>query len=171
MAIVKATYTKSRPVIKAAIRYIEHRSGKDGAKMTRTLFSHDGELKRYQAYAMIDAATKSTQFFRFVISPDPQREDTGQDLHFWELTTKTILGLEERLHQSIPFVAAVHSDHTAIRHVHVLALINGKLTREDLQYLRRSATELALFQRHERDAAQGKDQEQSAERGGATLQQ
>jgi hypothetical protein len=44
MAIVKATYTKSRTAAKAAIRYIEHRPGRDQAKITRTLFGSDGGM-------------------------------------------------------------------------------------------------------------------------------
>jgi hypothetical protein len=147
VAIVKATYTKSRAIIKAAIRYIEHRSGENGAKITRTLFSYDGEITRGQAYSMIDTTPTGKHLYRLVLSPDPKREDTGRDLPLWELTTKTILELEERLHQAIPFVAAEHNDHTDIRHVHVIAPISGKLTRQDLQYLRDRATAVSLFQR------------------------
>ena len=50
MAIVKATYTKSSGGAKASIRYIEHRPGKDGEKVTRTLFGVDGLMGRWQAY-------------------------------------------------------------------------------------------------------------------------
>ena len=58
MAIVKATYTKSSGGAKASIRYIEHRPGKDNAKIKRTLFGIDGAMGRWQAYRMIDEADK-----------------------------------------------------------------------------------------------------------------
>jgi hypothetical protein len=81
MAIIKAKYIKSRGGIKASIRYIEHRPGKDGEKVTRELFGSDGVITRNQAYQMIDEAEKGTAFFRIVISPDPAKEDTEKDLH------------------------------------------------------------------------------------------
>jgi len=162
VAIVKANYTKSSKGAKASIRYIEHRPGKDGQKTYRTLFGIDGELEREEAYTMIDNAQKETKFFRFVISPDPQLEDRGKDLQLWEITTKTMLGLEERLKQTIQFVAAVHNDHVPNRHVHVIALINGKLTPKDFALLRETATQSSLFQRRERDGAAGIKREQEA---------
>ncbi len=45
MAIVKATYTKSRGGAKASIRYIEHRPGKDGDKITRNLFTQSLQVR------------------------------------------------------------------------------------------------------------------------------
>jgi hypothetical protein len=62
MAIVKATYTKSRAGAKASIRYIEHRSGKDGATITRSLFGIDGLMGRDQAYRLIDELPKGVSF-------------------------------------------------------------------------------------------------------------
>src|SRR5437763_1571762 len=121
MAIVKATYTKSSAGAKASIRYIEHRPEKDGQKITRTLFGSDGKMDRTDAYRMIDAAAKGSNFFRFVISPDPQKEDTEQDLHLREITEKTMHHLEERMQKPLHWVAAVHDDHALHRHIHVVA--------------------------------------------------
>ncbi len=160
MAIVKANYTKSSVNIKASVRYIQHRRGKDGQKTYRTLFGIDGELKREEAYTLIDEAKKGTRFFRLVISPDPKIEDTGKDLNLREITEKTIIGLGKRLQQTIQFIGAIHNDHAPHRHVHVIALISGKLTRNDFALLREIATEESLFQRQERDLAQGIKQEQ-----------
>src|SRR5215471_19905850 len=111
MAIVKATYTKSKAGAKASIRYIEHRLGKEGEKITRTLFNSDGLMGRWQAYRMIDEAEKGSIFFRFVISPDPQLEDTNKDLHLRDATEKTMQRLEERLNKEVHWVAAEHNDH------------------------------------------------------------
>jgi hypothetical protein len=88
MAIVKATYTKSIADAKASIRYIEHRPGKDGAKITRSLFGIDGLMGRDQAYRLIDEAPKGSVFYRFVLSPDPKKEDMRRDLHLREVTEK-----------------------------------------------------------------------------------
>jgi hypothetical protein len=151
MAIVKARYTKSSAGAKASIRYIEHRPGKDGAKVTRTLFGVDGAMGRRQAYRMIDEAEKGSVFFRFVISPDPKQEDTEHDLRLQEVTEKTMQTLEQRLHQQVQWVAAEHDDHAPHRHVHVIAVVAGRLNAQDFQALRQTATEQALFQRKERD--------------------
>ncbi|MFZ3168422.1 MAG: hypothetical protein WA130_12460 [Candidatus Methanoperedens sp.] len=75
MAIVKANYTKSNVNIKASVRYIQNRKGKDGQKVMRTLFGLDGIMERGEAYDIIDEAAEGTKFFRFVISPDPKQED------------------------------------------------------------------------------------------------
>src|SRR5438270_9411266 len=106
MAIIKATYTKSSGGAKASIRYIEHRPGKDGEKITRTLFGSDGGMGRWQAYRLIDEAEKGSFFFRFVISPDPKQEDSGKDLFLREVTEQTMLRLEEHLHKEVSWVAA-----------------------------------------------------------------
>jgi hypothetical protein len=153
MAIVKATYTKNSASAKASIRYIEHRPGKDGEKITRTLFNGDGAMGRWQAYHMIDEAAKGSLFYRFVISPDPKQEDTGKDLHLRDVIEKTMQTLEERLKKEVQWVAAEHDDHAPHRHIHVVAVVPGRLQVQDFQLLRQTATEAALFQRHERDLA------------------
>ena len=153
MAIVKATYTKSRHGAKASLRYITHRPGKDGKRATRTLFGNDGAMGKWQAYRMIDEAKKRTVFFRMVISPDPQQEDTQKDLHLWDITEQTMLRLEERLQHEVSYVAAEHADHAPHRHVHVLVLVTGRLTPQDFQALRETATAAAVLQRKGRDLA------------------
>ncbi len=167
MAIVKANYikhgTSEREKAKASIRYIEHRRGKDGAKITRTLFGTDGLLGRWQAYRMVDTAEKGSVFFRFVISPDPIKEDTEKDLFLREIIEKTMHTLEDRVQKSVQWVAAVHADHTPHRHVHVVAVVPGKLQVQDFQALRQTATEAALFQRRERD--QAREQKQRGREG------
>ena len=153
MAIVKATFAKTSGGAKASIRYIEHRPGKDGAKVTRTLFGSDGVMTRKEAYRMIDKAEQGSIFFRFVISPDPKQEDSMRDLFLREITTRTMQSLEDRFRQQISWVAAEHADHAPHRHVHVIALVPGRLQVQDLRLLRLAATEAALEQRRQRDLA------------------
>src|SRR5205807_6582155 len=146
MAIVKATYTKSSRGAKASIRYIEHRPGKDNAKINRTLFGIDGAMGRWQAYRMIEEAEKGSLFFRFVISPDPKTEDTEKDLFLREITEKTMLSLEDRLKHPLQWVAAEHNDHAPHRHIHVVAVVPGRLFPQDFQAMRTTATEACLEQ-------------------------
>jgi hypothetical protein len=153
MAIFKATYTKSSAGAKASIRYIQHRPGKDGAKITRTLFGWDGVMERQEAYRMIDEAYKDSLFFRFVISPDPLTEDTKRDLFLRDIIEQTMVRLEDRLHTFVEWVASEHNDHTSLRHVHVVAIVPGRLKVQDLQSLRHMATDAALEQRRARDYA------------------
>src|SRR5436305_4053618 len=165
MAIVKATYTKSSGGAKASIRYIEHRPGKDNAKINRTLFGIDGAMGRWQAYQMIDEADKGSLFFRFVISPDPKQEDTDKDLFLREITEKTMLSLEDRLQREVQWVAALHDDHAPHRHVHVVAVVPGRLQAQDFQFMRQTATQASLAQRQERDLVKEmhKQKEQEAQ--------
>jgi hypothetical protein len=153
MAIVKASYTKSRAGAKASIRYIAHRPGKEGAEITRKLFGIDGLMGREQAYRLIDEAPPGSFFYRFVLSPDPKLEDTKRDLHLREVTEKTMQTLMARLKQEVAWVAAEHDDHAPNRHVHVVAVVPGKLYPQDFQAMLQRATEAALFQRKERDLA------------------
>ena len=64
---------KKRDGAKASIRYIQHRQGMEGERVSRTLFGSDGFMGRHEAYRMIDEAEKGSVFFRFVISPDPKQ--------------------------------------------------------------------------------------------------
>lgn len=160
MAIVKANYVKrgigERGRAKATIRYIQHRKDREGQRVTRALFGYDGALTKQQAYQMIDEAKKGTIFYRFVISPDPRREDRYKDLDLSDITIHTMLQLEERIGKQIQFIATIHNDHSPHRHVHTLVLIHKqKLTREDFQALRLEATGRSLSQRRTRDLIRG----------------
>jgi hypothetical protein len=54
----------------------------------------------------------------------------------------------------VQFLASIHADHTTKRHIHILALVDRRLTKGDLTALRTAATEAARSQREERDVAQ-----------------
>ncbi len=164
MAIVKASYTKSRGGAKANIRYIQHRRGKDGAKIVRTLFGSDGTMNRGEAYRMIDEAEQGSVFFRLKISPDPTAEDTKRDLFLQEVTHKTLDSLEARTGTSVSYVASIHDDHTALRHVHVLAVVKGRLYPEDFKAMRETATSVSVAQRKSRDQGAEKQKEKGEEK-------
>jgi hypothetical protein len=171
MAIVKNNYVKRGKgqiaLVKASLRYITHRPGKDKERMYRELFGHDGVMDKNQAYRMFDEAQKGTNFFRFVISPDPKREDKFRDLHMREIAKKTIQHLEEKLslQGEIQFVAAIHNDHTWIRHIHAIALVPKRLTKEEFQVFKdlwQAATEEAQSQRQQLDQVREAQRERTA---------
>ncbi len=151
MAIVKASYTRNSRIAKAAVRYIENRPGKDGTKVQRTLFNDDGKVQRREVYDMIDQADTSGYFFRLVISPDPQREDSDNNLALKEITERTIQSLEDRFQRPLRWVAAIHADHAEHRHVHAIAIVPARLQVQDFQRMRNAATEAALEQRRHLD--------------------
>jgi hypothetical protein len=167
MAVVINKYIKQdgreRAGAKQTIKYIQHRPGKDKQRTSRILFGRDGIVGRHHAYRMIDTAAKGSVFYRIIISPDSQTEDTKRDLHLREVTEKTMLSFEERIKQQVQWVAAVHDDHTEIRHVHIVAVVPGRLERQDFQalpqVLRLAATQAAREQRQELDRAAEQERE------------
>jgi hypothetical protein len=168
MAFFKARYvkkgTEEHKRAKATIRYITHRPGKDKENIFRQLFGHDGALEKDDAYAAIDQAPKGTYFYRMIINPDPKKEDTRRDLYLQGVTKQTILRLEERLDLvgKIQFFAAVHNDHSPLRHVHLLVLVPGKLTKDVIAELHQAATDAAIRQRQQLDQVLEAKQQQAA---------
>jgi hypothetical protein len=160
MAVVKIKYTRNRNGIKAHLRYIIHRPDRDGEKQTRQLFSADyTTLEKKRAYELIDRAPQGTIFFKIMLSPDPNKEDNRRDLDLWNLTDKTIHRLknlvgEERA-KHIQFFATQHKGMK--RHTHAIALVPGRLSKEDFRLLkdvlREEATQEACRQRAARDFA------------------
>jgi hypothetical protein len=64
---------------------------------------------RASVYGLIDAARRGTVFYKFMINPDPKREDTYKDLDLEHITRQTILALERQLGVRLPFAAVLHS--------------------------------------------------------------
>src|SRR4051794_23870416 len=161
MAIVRASYTRSKGAAKANVRYITHRAGRDRKKITRPLFGFDGPLTKEQAYTLIDQIMKGTYFYRLKLSTDPKKEDWDKNLDLREVTKEAIRELERTLSAEqgvkiqLDFVAAIHDDHTNIRHIHILAFTPGKLNRPHLKAIRDTATQEAMDQRTQFDEALG----------------
>jgi hypothetical protein len=136
MAIVKARYVRGKPRIKAHLRYITHRRGMEGEAVSRPLFGKEGALSKLQIYDMIDAAKRGAVFHKFVINFHPLKEDTHKDLNLWELTRKTLEQIKTQFGDSVPFVAAIHDDHTLLRHVHGFFIVEGRLSKEEFGKIR-----------------------------------
>jgi hypothetical protein len=136
MAIVKANYVRGKSRIKAHLRYITHRRGMEGERMTRPLFGPDGPLSKLQIYDMIDSAKRGAVFHKFVINFHPLKEDTRKDLNLWEVTRKTLEHIKTKFGDSVPFVATIHDDHTLLRHVHGFFIVEGRLSKEEFSKVR-----------------------------------
>ena len=172
MAVVVNTYIKAgkkspvKVLAKANIRYIMNRKSKEG-RTTRNFFGKDELTGKIEAYRMIDEAAKGSIFFRFIISPDPEKEDKENDLDLRQLTEKTMQSLEGIIHNEVKWVSAEHDDHTDNRHTHTLAIVPRRLNREEFAQLafvlRDSATYECLEQRAELD--QLRERQKSKERG------
>jgi hypothetical protein len=131
MAIVKAKYIRGKGRIKAHLRYITHRRGLEGERITRPLFGRDGPLSKLQIYEMIGAAPRGAVFHKFVFNFHPVKEDTRKDLNLWEITRKTLEQIKTQFGNSVPFVATIHDDHTALRHIHGFFMVEGRLSKEE----------------------------------------
>lgn len=156
MAIVKLEYTRNKQQIMSHLKYFTHRAGRDGEKMIREIFTNIGETDKQQFYSRIKNAGRGTTFFKFMISPDPGREDSLKDLDLRHITRRTISKMEKAIGRRLFFVATVHNaDHTPLRHVHGIFLVNGRLSKEQFlalsQVARSESTRQALIQRRARD--------------------
>ena len=152
MAVVKASYTKSVGGAKASIRYIAHRPTQEQERTSRQLWTKDGPLEKTEAYHLIDQALPGSFFYRLALSPDPIWEDGPRDLYLRTITEATMEELAERTGKLVAWIATTHADHAPHRHVHVVAVVRGRLSREDLRALTDRATQECREQRFERDA-------------------
>ena len=165
MAVVKANYVKrgagEKGRAKATIRYIQHRRDRDGERASRALFGSDGVMDRKDAYRIIDEAPRGSIFYRFVISPDPKREDRNHDLDMRDISEQTIKALEDLLDakEPIEWIAATHADHTPHLHTHVIAVVPKRLYQADLAFLTHRATKASLEQRRVLDLARYRERE------------
>src|SRR5215813_9274593 len=160
MAVVKLKYTRSRGAIKAHLRYIIHRPGKERERLTRELFHHNylSVTKQY-AYDLINTAPRGTVFYKMTINFHPVKEDTRKDLDLHHITSLTVREMQERIRRSIPFVATIHNGHanTDLRHIHALCLVQGRLSKVEfatLKTLWQIVTAEVRFQRRARDRVQ-----------------
>jgi hypothetical protein len=160
MAIVKLKYTRGREAIKAHLRYIIHRPGKERERLTRELFHHNylSVTKKY-AYDLINNAPKGTVFYKMTINFHPHKEDTHKDLDLQHITSLTVREMQLRLGRIVPFIATIHDGHanTDLRHIHAICLVQGRLTKEEFAKLRtlwQTASAEVRLQRRVRDLAQ-----------------
>jgi hypothetical protein len=175
-AVIEAFKPNQEPkaAAKENVKYIQFRKGKDREGITRTLFGSDGPMERLEAYQFIDDAPKGTKFFTIIISPDPEKEDHSRDLDMLEIAYTTMQTLEDRVKTAVQWVAAVHQEHSDVRHIHALAAVKGRVNSPDLRALIDSATRECREQRLERDLIlekQAREQEQGGWEPEPTLEE
>jgi hypothetical protein len=137
-AVVKTSYTNKPNAAKASVRYFAHRVDSEGNRITRQLFGNYGQLTKKEAYRLIDAARGRNYFYRIIISPE---NSTGATRDLAGITRQTMRDLQKilRTKRPIPFVAAVHTEHSDTPHVHALAILKTYLNDKQLEKLRQSA--------------------------------
>jgi hypothetical protein len=160
MAIVKVSYTRDPIQIKEHLRYIVHRPGKDRQALTRELFDAFDRTDKARAYDLIDATTHPL-FFKFILNFDAHKEDRYHDLDLRHITRKTLREMERRIGREMAYVAVMHADHTPLRHIHAIGMVQGRIAKADFQKLKTlwlTATEEARSQRRMRDRVQERQQ-------------
>ena len=165
MAIVKLKYARGRGAIKAHLRYIVHRPGKEQGRMTRELFHHNylSVTKQY-AYDLINSAPRGTLFYKMTINFHPHKEDTYKDLDLHYIASLTVREMQNRIGRYVPFIATIHNGHatTDLRHIHAICLVQGRLSKEayaKLKTLWQFATAEVKLQRGNRD--RGRERERT----------
>jgi hypothetical protein len=164
MAIVKLKYTTGRDAIKAHLRYIVHRPGKEQERLTRELFQHNYlSVTKQETYDLINSAPRGTIFYKMTINFHPQREDTRKDLDLQYIASLTVREMQLRIGRMVPFIATIHNGHatTDLRHIHAICLVQGRLSREDfakLKTLWQVASAEVRLQRRMRDRVQERQQ-------------
>jgi ribosomal protein L37AE/L43A len=161
MAIFRITSrTRRADLAKKSIRYIVHRRSREQPTITRTLYDPFGITDKDAAYSQIDRTGAWGTCFRTVISPDPALEDSNRDLDLRLLTEATMQALRLRLKdKAFTYFAAIHTDHSNNRHIHVLLLLKKhRLSKADLKAFKGAATENAREQRRLLDKTQEQTQ-------------
>src|SRR5262249_9650105 len=109
MAIVKIKYARGREKIKAHLRYIVHRPGKEQGRLTRELFHHSYlSVTKQEAYDLINSAPRGTIFYKMTINFHPLKEDTNKDLDLQHIASLAVREMQERIGRMVPFIATIH---------------------------------------------------------------
>jgi hypothetical protein len=164
MAIVKLKYARGREAIKAHLRYIVHRPGKELERLTRELFQHNYlSVTKQDVYDRINSAPRGTLFYKMMINFHPLKEDTNKDLDLQHIASLAVREMQTRLGRIVPFIATIHDGHaqTTLRHIHAICLVNGRLSKEDfakLNTLWQAVSAEVRLQRRTRDRVQERQQ-------------
>lgn len=139
--ILKAAYTaRSRGGLgraKAGTRYVIHRPSDERPREYRSGFDVDYDrVDKGEAYDRLDGA-RGAYFYRLTLAPGEGR-GTVADMHEW--TRQVMRRVDERA-GSDTWIAWEHRDHSSHDHVHVIAVLDRRLDRDDLRDIRGYADE------------------------------
>ena len=139
--ILKAAYaTRGRGGLgraKAGTRYVIHRPDDEGDRQYRSGFDADYDrVDKAEVYDRLESS-EGTYFYRLTLAPGEGRW-VEADMHDW--TRRVMAHLEERTGEC-DWVAWAHRDHSNHDHVHVIAVLERRLDRDDLRDVREHADE------------------------------
>ena len=166
--ILRAAYaTRGRGGLgraKAGARYVIHRPSDAAPREYRTGFDADNDrMEKDEVYDRLESA-EGTYFYRLTLAPGEGRGTTA-DLHNW--TRGVMDRLEERAGEC-DWIAWEHRDHSNHDHVHVIAVLDRRLDRDDLRDLREHADDVwqreREWYRDPMDAERDRDRDQDRER-------
>lgn len=145
--VVKINYRTSeqngQKSVMSSVTYYAHRRDTQGQQVSRNGFSRDQDDLDLQAMKAVIENADGTYYYRVVLSPGAPR-DSDVDLKEW--TRDLMLELEGK-HGDFPYVAIEHRDQTDYAHVHLVMVLDQKLTRVELDQLRDAGTELYELRR------------------------
>jgi hypothetical protein len=121
-----------------SVNYYAHRKDIDGQHVSRMGFSRDEDILDPQQMRDVIQQSDGSYYYRMVLSPGAEH-DTAVSLKDW--TRDVMLELEAR-HGEFPYVAIEHRDQTDYAHVHVVMVLEQKLSRTELDQLRETGTTL-----------------------------
>ncbi len=144
--VIKANYVKqgqgSGGRVRESARYYMTRENEYGEKEQRQAFSKEedemdfGEVKTH----LKEADQEHAYHYRMVVAPETDKDAEGGDLK--ELTRELMKTLEKQQGSEVSWIAIEHSGenaHTEHAHVHVIASLEQKLTKDDFRELRYDA--------------------------------
>lgn len=141
-SIVKANYRHAnaggRAVAVKAVNYYAYRVDATGCRVRREGFSRDEDGLGAEAMRGLIRQAEGSYYYRIMLSPGDDK-DTHVDLKEW--TRDSLLALEKD-YGEFTYVAVEHRDQTDHAHVHVVLVLDKKLSKDDLENLRETSTTL-----------------------------
>jgi hypothetical protein len=136
-----------------SISYYAHRRDMDGQQVSRMGFSRDRDDLTTQEMRDVIEKGGGDYYYRMVLSPGTEK-DTSLDLKDW--TRDLMLELEGK-HGEFPYVAIEHRDQTDHAHVHIVMVLDQKLTRAELNQMREAGTMMHELRRDWYEPSQVRD--------------
>ncbi len=143
-AVVKANYTRDVRNAQGSARYYAQRADDAGERQRREAFGKESDaLSQEEVNERLEAAGEEggQTFYRLVMSPGTEAEPEG-DLKSW--TRDVMAELEAQHGSQLTWAGYEHAGddaHSGHAHVHVVVATDRKLGRDDLNELRKVATE------------------------------
>jgi hypothetical protein len=141
-SVVKANYVSTRSgssKLSGSLRYYATRENAQNQKQERDIFTkeHD-KVATKEVAEQLKTLTKDESYqlgYRIILSPDTQKDTSTQVLRDW---TREMMTKVER-HHNVQWFAVAHAGdnaHTGHAHVHIVAVMDHRLSKDELASLR-----------------------------------